>query len=181
MALSKDSIEVSFDEYVKVTEEKITDKSEKIENLESELARIKKTWTQDISLLNGLRIEKENSDNRLTLFDRKWEKLYEENEAHKQLIQKLQVESKANLKASSQNVSLDKYVTSASKSMTNLEIEYQKELQGIEERLERQISELREQNKWLTEKYESERQHNFLLNDTNRLLQNQIEGIRKNE
>ena len=45
MALSKDSIEVSFDEYVKVTEEKITDKSEKIENLESELARIKKTWT----------------------------------------------------------------------------------------------------------------------------------------
>lgn len=128
MALSKDSIEVSFDEYVKVTEEKIKDKTERIESLEYELARIKKTWTQDISLLNGLRIEKENADNRLSIFDNKWERLYEENEAHKQLIQKLQLEAKANLKASSLNVSLDKYVTSASKSMTNMEIEYQKEL-----------------------------------------------------
>lgn len=45
MALSKDSLEVSFDDYAKLTQEKVRERDVKIVVLEEELSKAKKNWS----------------------------------------------------------------------------------------------------------------------------------------
>jgi hypothetical protein len=75
-------------------------------------------------MLNGLRVEKDNLINKLGLMEQKWQQLYDENETLREQIDNLELEAQANHQASMVPVTLDRYVTSASKSLTNLEIDH---------------------------------------------------------
>jgi chromosome segregation ATPase len=170
-----ETLENSLDMLSKERDDRLKRADGTISHLESELSKVKSSWMHDVEMMSQIRHERDSLQTNFSLLEQKWKKMCDENSKLKDKVEELKIEARTNLEASRHNPTPDRTIRTATGSLPRFEMEYQRQLEGMQKNYEQEIEKLIEASDYLREKLESERQWSQNLQEANKKLNEQLE------